>query len=293
MLTVHRSFLIVAEHVSGQRRPAEFPLRIDPRMIEPHAEPETRPMMRFAHVFTVVMLAMAPPGCQRALTSTQDTARVEPPVNQKELSFKEEEESALKGLAARPGYAILQSIPTKNLFSYVSGYYSGGHHFPALYCDVSKKTFTVTHTRFQQTYDAQEIDKALATYRTLLINTGYEVGGAAKDTKNYVWVNGRKMVYMDLADLFPDPGDVKSHFASEQYDYIYSKLDGWRAFTYLSGLGGNSVRDSPLMVGLGYRDTARIRVLGRQVAEEFRFADLDTAFKRYREYVQKRLAGSP
>jgi hypothetical protein len=85
----------------------------------------------------------------------------------------------------------LQSIPTKELFSYVSGTYPGGHSFPAIYCDVIKKTFTVTQTKFQQTYDVQEIDKALATDRTLLINAGYEVGGVVKDPNNYVWVNGR------------------------------------------------------------------------------------------------------
>ena len=55
-----------------------------------------------------------------------------------------------------------------------------------------------------------------------------------------------------------------------------------------SGIGSKT-RDYPLIVGLGYQDTARLRVLEKQFGAEFKFDKVEEAFAAYRKLVEKRL----
>lgn len=194
----------------------------------------------------------------------------------------------LKDLSEKPGYENIQSIKALDLFSYISGYYQSGHSFPCIFYDPQNRTFTVTHSEFQQVYKEKELDNAIETFVTVLINSGYEINGKSTDNNKYIWIDGKKMVYVPISDLFPDDKAVKSHFTQSQYDFICS-TDGWLMFSYLSGIKSDTYRDYPLMVALGYKETSCIWVLGKGMAEEFKTNDTTSAFKLYREYINKRL----
>jgi hypothetical protein len=207
------------------------------------------------------------------------------------LSFEAGLQKGLENLAATEGYEALQTIDALNLFSYLSGYYKGGHNFPALFYDPQNNTFTVTSSYIQKTFLFHQFENALSLYKEVLIEKGYEIDGVVKDNTIYIEVDGEEMVILNLAELFPNTKETKSFFTDHQYDFIYKKLGGWQGFSYLSGVGETD-RDFPLMVGVGYMDTARLRVLGKGMAHAFKFDELDRAFNTYRTYIEQRTQNS-
>ena len=96
------------------------------------------------------------------------------------------------------------------------------------------------------------------------------------------------MTFIQAKDISPNKEDVKPHFTAEQYNFIYEKLGGWQGFSYLSGFQ-HHYRDYPLMVGVGYMGTARLRVIGKNFAYEFTFDQVDAAFAKYREHIYQRI----
>jgi hypothetical protein len=223
-----------------------------------------------------------------AICCVKETPEKDPPPPAKPKSFFEQEEASIAGMSKKPWYNILESVDAHDLFSYLSGYYQGGHSFPAILLDPGKREFWVTGPDFQQKYSEDQLDKALESYFALLVSKGYPIPDHDPPERPHVWINGKKMVLVSAQGLFPDSSVAKSKFPKEQWQVLYSKLCGWAGFTYLSGIGGKT-RDYPLMVGLGYQDTARLRVLEKQFGAEFKFDKVEEAFAAYRKLVKKRL----
>jgi hypothetical protein len=197
-------------------------------------------------------------------------------------------QATLRELMAKPRFEVMQDIKAIDLFSYLSAHYPSGHPFPVLFLDPAKHTLTVSHKAFQQEYPSNQLDKALVAYRAQLVEHGYMIDGVAKDNNKYVVVKGEKMVQMDLKDLFPDEGEAKSHFTAAQFDFIHNELNATAGFVYLSGLE-NTGHDYPLIVGTGSKETARLSVLGKGIAEEFRFEQLDAALASFKAHVLTRM----
>jgi hypothetical protein len=195
--------------------------------------------------------------------------------------------SDLRNLENTPDYEVMHSIEASDLFSYFSGYYPSGHPFPCMFYNPRNKTLTVSASDYQQSFNLNQFNSALDSYRALLSANGFLSKETQLNNVDYVWVDGRKMVYLDLKKLFPDQNEAKSHFTTPQYYFLYHEVGGWQGFSYLSGYK-NIHRDFPLMVGVGYKENARLRVLGKDIAQEFTFDQLDSAFTFYRDYVTKR-----
>jgi hypothetical protein len=224
--------------------------------------------------------------CNRSAQQEQQHTQEE----KKPLTFMEEEQESVKFLLDKPGSDVLQSIPALELFSYVSGYYPGGHSFPVIFYDPSSKRFVVSSSQFQLAYTTDKLEQAFKMYTTAVLNKGYKISDSTEvvDNRTRVSIDGEEKVVVALNEIFPDPSKTKTHFSEEQYDFIYSKLDGWGAFSYLAGVSERSGRDYPLIVTLGYQESAHYRVLGKGMAEKFEITDLGSAFKRYKEYIERR-----
>ena len=238
-------------------------------------------MPNLKHLIILLWFAWSAICCDKA-TPEKDS----PPAKPK--SFFEQEEATIAGMSKQPWYHVLESVDAHDLFSYLSGYYQGGHSFPAIYLDPGKKEFRVTGPDFQQSYPGDQLDQALESYFALLVAKGYPIPDHDPPERPHVWINGKKMVLVTAQELFPDSSVAQSKFSKEQWQVLYSKLGGWTGFTYLSGIGSKT-RDYPLIVGLGYQDTARLRVLEKQFGAEFKFDKVDEAFAAYRKLVEKRL----
>ena len=205
-----------------------------------------------------------------------------------QLSFKENVENTLNKLEQASNYEVLHTIKSIHLFSYLSGYYSGSHSFPCIFYNPKNNTLTVSSTDYQQSFKGSDFDAALASYLSLLKQKGYEIDGEAVDNNTYVEVNGEKMVYVKMEELFPSTEEVESHFTTDQYDFLYSNVGALTGYSYLSGYG-NSPRDYIIMMGAGYKKTARLRIVGKDIAHEFTFDQLGEAFDQYRACVKQRI----
>ncbi|MFC1655055.1 hypothetical protein ACFL2F_04545 [Myxococcota bacterium] len=205
----------------------------------------------------------------------------------KPKSFFEQQKASIASMSKEPWYQHLESVDAHDLFSYLSGFYKGGHSFPAIYLDPASREFWVTGRDFRQRYSKDELEKALESYLSLLVAKGYPIPNQDSPQRPHVWINGKKMVLVSAQELFPDSSAAKSHFSEEQWRVLYSELCGWTGFTYLSGIGSKT-RDYPLIVGLGFQETARLRVLEKQSAVEFTLDKVDEAFAAYRKLVKAR-----
>ena len=218
---------------------------------------------------------------------TETEADPDPQVTDTLSEFEHRILKDLGKLENKPNYEVMHSINAIDLFSYFSGYYGGSHAFPCIFYNPEKNKLTVSAFMYQEEFKISQFDQALDSYLTILKNKGYEIDGETVDNNKYVWVNGKKMVYLEKEEIFPDDQEVKSHFTNDQYHFLYNEVGGWQGFSYLSGFG-DTQRDYPLMVGVGYKETARLRVLGKGFAYEFTFDQVDSAFVQYREQVNLR-----
>ena len=239
-------------------------------------------MPNLKHLIILLWSAWLAICCEKA------TPEKDPPPPEKPKSFFEQEEASIAAMSKQPWYHILESVDAHDLFSYLSGFYRGGHSFPAIYLDPAKREFRVTGPDFQQSYPEDQLDKALESYFALLVANEYPIPNHDPPERPHVWINGKKMVLVTAQELFPDSSVAQSKFPKEQWQVLYSKLCGWAGFTYLSGIGSKT-RDYPLIVGLGYQDTARLRVLEKQFGAEYKFDKVDEAFTAYRKLAKKRL----
>ncbi|MFC1582514.1 hypothetical protein ACFL4W_03135 [Planctomycetota bacterium] len=201
--------------------------------------------------------------------------------------FEQELQRSLDTLSRKENYAILHSIEAIDLVSYLSGYYPGGNTFPCIFFDPEQDQLTVSASGYQQTFGCDKLEDALGAFLSALINKGYEIDGVKVDNNKYVTLDGKKMVYIEVEELFPNTDSVKEHFSDDQYSFIYSDLGGWQGFTYFSGYG-ISPRDYPLITALGWDDMACLRVMGEDLAHEFKFGSIEKAFDTYREYINQR-----
>lgn len=205
-------------------------------------------------------------------------------------TFIGQQQLSMAQMAKQPWFGVLESVDAHDLFSYLSGsFLGGGHAFPVLYFDPAAREFWVKGPNVATKFGANSLDEALGAYTRLLVDKGYDMPNQVSPKRPTVAIDGKEMVVVSTAELFPSNEAAKSHFSSEQWQVLYSKLGGWQGFTYLSGLGDQS-RDYPLLVGLGWQDTARLRVLGPQTAEAFEFDSVEQAFDAYRKLVSTRIA---
>jgi hypothetical protein len=191
-------------------------------------------------------------------------------------AYRQELQRALKALSEKPNYAVLHSVKAIDLFSYLSAHYPSGHPFPVIYLDPQAGRLIVTHKKFQQSFPATQLDPALDAYMNQLVEHGYTLHGKTKK------------VELSLHELFPDETATQSHFTAPQYTFLRDELTPFSGFAYLSGLEPTG-RDFPLMVGTGYEASARISIMGKDIAQEMTFEYVDSAFAVYRKYIASRL----
>ncbi len=205
------------------------------------------------------------------------------------LTFEAELQKSVRQLSSKPGAAALASADSKALFSYFTGHRGGGHTFPAVYLDPAKRRLTVTGPSVREVYPVAAIGGALAHYRELLVAKGYEIDGVAKQVHPTLEIDGKTMVVLDPAELFADNTQALAPFTPEQKRFLHSEVGGWQAFAYLAGVAP-SPRDHPLIVSLGWAESAHFRVLAKDQALRFDLSALDAAFAAYRSLVARRAA---
>ena len=233
-------------------------------------------------VRVAVMLCTMSMGCK-------DATPPPPPPPELATTFVGQERQSMTKLSEQPWFGVLESVDAHDLFSYLSGsFVGGGHAFPVLYFDPATQKFWVKGPRVEEIFDANALDEAFGVYTTLLVDKGYSMPDRKDRERPTVTVNGEKMMVVKTEDLFPSSEKAQSHFSGEQWQVLYSDLGGWQGFTYLSGVGTDS-RDYPLLVGIGWLDTARLRVMGKETAEEFAFDSVEEAFEAYRKVVSQRV----
>jgi hypothetical protein len=199
--------------------------------------------------------------------------------------FEEEskEMSVLKNDSTR--YPLLQQIEVSSLVCYLSGCYGSGHPFPSIFLDKKNKNLTVTHFDLQKEFSSENMDDALATFRSAIINHGHEVDSTIVDKEQYIYVNGEKKLFVPIKETY-DPNEAKKHFTGDQFNCIYRTRPSV-LFDYLSGIGDTD-RDYPLMYVHGYKSEARIVILNKEMAEEFKLNKLDFAFEIYKKYIDQK-----
>lgn len=229
--------------------------------------------------------------CALTLSCDPSTPREKPEtaVEPQPASFIGQQKLSMKTLAEQPWFGVLESVDAHDLFSYLSGSFrGGGHSFPVLYFDPAAQAFWVKGPNVATRFHASALDEALEAYAQVLADKGYDMPGQAGLERPTVMVDGKEMVVVSTAEFFPSNAQAQAHFSAEQWDVLYSELGGWQGFTYLSGLAKHS-REYPLVVGVGWEHSARLRVLGVDTAEAFEFDQLEQAFAAYRKLASRRI----
>lgn len=195
-----------------------------------------------------------------------------PPVDHS--TFRADLEKALGTLREAPDYSLMGQIPAAKLFAYFSGHIPSSHPFPLIYLDSAAHRFTVFHQSYTSSFAADSAGMALDDFRAQLQAHGYPIEGAAKVEDGT----------LNIADLFPDQEAAAKEFTPAQYAFLRDEVSPREAFAYLSGISNTGVAH-PLMVGVGFEETARLWLMGPGLAEAWTFEQIDSAFTHYEEYV--------
>lgn len=188
----------------------------------------------------------------------------------------------LNELKGQADFKVLETVEAVDLFAYLSGFYPEGHSFPVIFFNRKEKTFRVSSSKFQVDYPYQDYNKALMSYKAILIKSGYPITGVDQKSKQYVWKDGEKIV-LDVTVTASDHA-LNAHFTEEQYTFMYNFLRPHAGFAYLSGVA-NTDLDHPLMYGRNGKNEAFLTIMGKGMALEFGINELDSAFKAYYELV--------
>lgn len=200
-----------------------------------------------------------------------------------ELTAEQKASNAIEELLSGSGYEILGGIKHIDLFSYLSGYYKGGHAFPTIFFDPNKKYFTVIGYEHKKSFSLAKIDDALLFYQVLLKQSGYLLSDEPVDSSDYIEINGQQYVYVELNELLPDREGMEKYVTPEQGDFLYNSLRPSQGYLFLSGYG-NTMHNYPLMYAHDYKPSY-LSIYGKDIMVELPLDSFEIAFQQYKEYI--------
>lgn len=177
----------------------------------------------------------------------------------------------------KPDLSLLAALPAVDLVGYLSGRYGTGGNNPAIYADVDGKLFVMMGKRGTAELPLDRPDEAIAAFEQFLVLHGYPANGKQpSDDRTRVVIDGKEMVVMTSAELFPTmPDEQKARFTQPQLDLLYRTAPG-------NGYAMLAAR-YPLI----WAYSSSLSVQGPGFAQDFPIASASDAFAAYRKLVVK------
>lgn len=175
----------------------------------------------------------------------------------------------------------LRAVKVEDAFGYLTGKYHTSSNNPALYADPERKLYVVLGKRGRTEFPLAE--PAIAAYEDLLLDSGYHVNGKTPaDHHQKVMIDGKEMVVMSTAEIFPEmPADLKSHFTANQLEILYHTT-GTAGVALYSGHD----KDYPSHPAM-WAYSGSIEVIGPDIVKDFPVEQASEAFAEYRALVKR------